>query len=193
MQTMVSSCKGKYTCHPCVTAKLTRTPHTTVCRANLKPLEILSSDTAGPLTRSTRGNRYFTAIADQATSYLNALPTRTKSAAGEKLVETVRRLQHISGHKVLRLHSDGVGELAKGAPLRFAQTQGIQITKTAPNTPRRNGQAEPAIRTLKECIRSQLKAARMPEKYWDYALQDCVAKQNALPRPNTTASPTILL
>ncbi len=68
------------------------TPHTTVCRANLKPLEILSSDTAGPLTRSTRGNRYFTAIDDQATGYLSALPTRPKSAAAEQLVEAVRRL-----------------------------------------------------------------------------------------------------
>lgn len=193
LRKMVDDKTGRSTCLPCADSKLKRAPHRNVQRGAMQPLEKISSDTAGPLTRSIRGNQYFTVLADQSTGYLSALPTRTKKAAGQRLVETIRELQRSAGYAVKRLHSDGAGELTKGVPLQYAKQNGIQVTKSLPNSPQMNGQAERAIHTLKSGIRANLAAARMPQHMWDYALQDCVAKLNAIPRPHASASPHQLL
>ncbi len=63
---LITSDKGTCTCNPCNQAKRTRTPHRISDKEhNIRPLEKLSTDTAGPMIRSTRGNTYFSAIVDK--------------------------------------------------------------------------------------------------------------------------------
>ncbi len=56
-----------------------------------------------------------------------------------------------------------------------------------------NGEAERAVRTLKDCLRAQLHASKLPQKYWDYALEDCITKLNATPRARALTSPHHLM
>ncbi len=181
LKELLTNRTGIITCNDCNKGKLTKGAHNTIHRPPVKPLEVLSTVIAGPLPRSKSGNKYFGVIVDRSTKHISAIPAATRSDIGKKIVETVRRLEKSSDLSVKRINSDGAPELTDGAPRRFANSTGITLSKTAPDAPASNGQADRAIRTLNNCIRAQLSSANLPNNLWDQALYDCSARYNATP------------
>ncbi len=189
LKELLTNRTGIITCNDCIKGKLTKGPHNTIHRPLVKPLEVLSTDIAGPLPRSKSGNKYFGVIFDSSTKHISAIPAVTRSDICKKIVETVRREEKSSGLSVKRINSDGAPELTEGAPRRFANSTGSTLSKTTPDAPASNGQAERAIRTLKNCIRVQLSSANLLNNLWDQALYDCSAKYNATPRAIAPRTP----
>lgn len=175
-------------CVSCSKGKFTAQPHT-VTESDVPPLDKVSMDLAGPLPSDAHGNKFAAVVVDQGTRYTSMIPTKTKAAAGPELVAHLRILERMSGRKTARLHTDNAGELSRGAPERFAKSNGTVITTSLPNRSQMNGLAERAIGALKSCTRAQLQDACLPNKYWTYAAQDCLSKLNRIPRSGETLSP----
>ena len=189
LRKLLTKAKGTITCQTCNLGKLTRAEHKPLQHPDTTPLSTVSTDIAGPFTQSVHGNKYLGIICDRGSKFLEVLPAKSKSAVGPLLVQALRRLQLSTGYQIKRMHSDGAPELCEGAPKLYANSSGITITRTAPDAPASNGQAERAVRTLKDCMRSQLADANLPNKWWDEAARDCVTKYNSIPFGNGGKSP----
>jgi hypothetical protein len=113
-------------CQNCAHGKLTRAPFPVNVRTTPAPLDIISTDTAGPLPRSHDNARYLQLIHDRATCYLITAPLITKSAATAAIQHAIVRLQLNTGRTVRRYHADNARE-QHAEPLRtFLLNQGTK-------------------------------------------------------------------
>jgi Reverse transcriptase (RNA-dependent DNA polymerase) len=168
-------------CAPCNTGKQTRAPFSTQEREPLLPLDVVSTDLAGPLPTTPQGMKYLQVFIDRATKYLSGQPLTSKSLARDVIIQTLARWARQHGKPVARLHSDGAKELSSHIVRATLQAAGTHLTHTAPHSSSSNPDAERIIRTIFNATRSALHAAEMPDRYWSFAALDAIAKYNVLP------------
>jgi hypothetical protein len=168
-------------CHSCAQGKQTRASFPGIHRPQPAPLDVISTDTAGPLPRSHDSARYLQVIHDRATQYLLTVPLPSKSAATVAIKHAIARLQLNTGRTVRRYHADNACE-QHAEPLRtFLLRQGTEMTSTTPHTSQQNPHAERAIRTIFNSARSALAQSKLDNSFWTYAAGDATRKHNALP------------
>jgi hypothetical protein len=178
-------------CHSCAQGKQTRAPFPAIHRPLPAPLDVISTDTAGPLPRSHDNARYFQVLHHRTTRYLLAIPLPSKSAATVAIQHAIARLQLNTGRTVRRYHADNARK-QHAEPLRmFLLRQGSEMTSTTPHTSHQNPYAERAIRTIFNEARSAIAQSKLDNSFWTYAAADAIRKQNALPttEDGVTSSP----
>ena len=103
---------------------------------------------------------------------------------GELLTAWREYHAYARSHKVeiRHVHTDNAKAFV-GAKMRafFRDEVKCRYTTIAPNNPRSNGVMERQWRTMGECTRSLLNAAKLPRTYAGYALMHAVAVNNTLP------------
>ena len=109
--------------------------------------ERLFIDLSGPFTISPRGNRYWCLIIDDATRKCWSRFIRAKSDIGTPLEEILIKLNG-RGNKVQNLRCDGAGENRRYVA-DLCNKYGVNLERTAPNTPQQNGVVERAFAVLK--------------------------------------------
>ena len=177
-------------CAPCHQGKQTRAPFPRdPDPPPRKPLDIVSTDTAGPLPITHHKNRYMQVLIDRATKKLRAVPLQNKSQATDRILEGIMTWQRLTGRTVGRYHSDNAKELQSARLLSTLKTQGTVVTTTTPHSSQQNPDAERAIRAITDATRCALHAARMSTQWWDYAAVDASDKYNHIPQKTAQHSP----
>lgn len=150
-------------------------------------MDLVSTDTAGPLPTSHRNSKYLQLILDRATNHAAAQPLPRKSDAPLKIRDTIAAWQLGTGKATRRYHTDGARELQEPILTDHLTAQGTEITTTTPYSSPMNAAAERLIRTITDATRTPLQDARLPSTYWDWAATDATDKYNQcpkLPKPN---------
>jgi hypothetical protein len=168
-------------CAPCHIGKQTRAPFHSQHRDGLAPLDVVSTDLAGPLPASSHGMKYLQVFVDRATKYAACTPLPCKSLAKEAIIHTMARWARQQAKPVARLHSDGARELSSRAVRSALEPHGTVLTQTPPHSSASNPDAERIIRTLFNATRAALAAAHLGASYWPYAAVDALQKYNCIP------------
>jgi hypothetical protein len=107
-------------------------------------------DLTGPVTTSTRGNKYILVVKDALTRYVETVPLKTNTA--EEVAEALIR-EVICRHGAFgRLISDNGKEFDNKLMAQISQLLQIKHTTTCPENPRANGLAENHMRVLKDSL-----------------------------------------
>jgi transposase InsO family protein len=176
------------TCIPCLEGKQTRAPF----RSTDRPSEVLSrvsTDLCGPLPLSSQGARHLQVVIDKTSNYTAGLLLARKDQAPLLLSNLLRSWAITTGRPIKSVLSDNAKELTCKYLQDFYSAQGITPLTTAPYSSSQNGQAERAIRTIQNSIRSALSFSKLPARYWDYAALDAIKKSNVQPSPTTNDTP----
>jgi hypothetical protein len=129
-------------CAPCHIGKKTRAPFQAQNRDPLLPLDVVSTDLAGPLPASHQGMRYLQVFVDRATKFAACTPLPCKFNAKEAIIRTLARWARQYGKVTARLHSDGARELSSRAVRAVLEPHGTTLTQTPPHSSASNPDAE---------------------------------------------------
>jgi hypothetical protein len=128
-------------CHSCAQGKRTRAHFPAIHRPPPAPLDVISTDTAGPLPRSHDNARYLQILPDRATRYLLTVPLPSKSAATDAIRHAIARLQLNTGRTVRRYHAGNAREQHAEPVRTFLLRQGTEMSSTSPHTSQQNPHA----------------------------------------------------
>jgi transposase InsO family protein len=112
-----------------------------------------------------------------------------KDQAPILLSNLLRSWATTTGRPVKSVLSDNTKELTCKTLQEFYSAQGITPLTTAPYSSSQNGQAERALLTIQNSIRSALSFLKLPTRYWDYAALDAFTKSNVQPSSTTKNTP----
>jgi hypothetical protein len=176
------------TCVPCLEGKQTRAPF----RPTDRPSEVLShvsTDICGPLPLSSQGARHLQVVIDKTSNYTAGLLLARKDQAPLLLSNLLRSWAITTGRPIKSVLSENAKELTCKYLQDFYSAQVITPLTTAPYSSSQNGQAERAIRTIQNSIRSAISFSKLPARYWGYAALDAITKSNMQPSPTTNVTP----
>jgi hypothetical protein len=175
-------------CTRCHEGRATRAPFPTRARGEsvespaLKPLDVIVTDTTGPITPSVAPRKAYLQIAqDSATNLLAAIPLAARKDIPAALRNLIASWQLTCGTITKRLHTDNAKEQISAAIRTYLHAQGTSTTTTSLHSSAQNGAAERAIRTAITHVSCNIFAAGLPETLWPYAALDAVNKLNATP------------
>lgn len=98
----------KATSVPCVEGKMTRAPFQAAGDTSSAPLDIIHSDTCGPMpTPSMGGNVYFTTVIDKHTQWKALVPHKVRGAAKDVVMSVVNRWETQTGKRAKIIVTDG--------------------------------------------------------------------------------------
>ena len=152
----------------------------------------LHVDTKGRIeTESVNGHKYFLTIVEEHSRFLAVRPLRSKAEASAEVMKFTRYFERQTGRKVKRLHTDGGSEFKRAAD--DLQDMGVEVEYTTTYTPQSNGLAERAHGVILSLARTCLSQAKIPFRYWSYAVQHVVDCKNAVPHSTTKEVPQKVL
>ena len=155
-----------------------------------KPLELVHTDIAGPFRiPSIGGSSYFLTFTDDFSRKTWIYFLRSKSDCIHKFKSFHPMVEKISGHRIVTLWSDNVGEYTSLAFQAYCSLHGIQRQYSQPYTPQHNGLAERKNWTLLNIVRCFLIESQLPSFLWAEAVQAACIIINLRPskqRPDKT-------
>jgi Reverse transcriptase (RNA-dependent DNA polymerase)/GAG-pre-integrase domain len=179
---------GETACEACLAGKMKESFNKTTDNRQQVKVRRLHADISGIKVKSIRGFRYFLLITDDATRQIWTMLLRDKSAPEvvPKFKELLQTIELESDCKCVFVRSDnGKGEF--GAMFQDLLTQkGIQFEPSPSYEHALNGVIERAMGKVNAKILSTLFHSKLPNIFWDYAVEHAVWLLNRLP---TTALP----
>ena len=155
-------------CEPCLEGKQTRQPsHQPATRAT-ELLELIHSDTCGPIHPVTYGGtKYYVSFMDDHSRMTRIYPLKNKSSAVvlEKFMEFKTEVEKQTGSQIKRLRTDGGGEYEKWMKAHL-KGLGIIHETTAPYSPDQNGVAERVNRTIMERVKAIIAESKLDKRRW---------------------------
>ena len=163
---------GPITCDDCIVGKSHRLPFKPSTRRANVPLQLVHTDLCGPVSNGL----YEHAVVDDATRFLwlKLHPNRQSAtilAALKDYKAWAEARQHLHGHRLLAVRSDGGGEFHSNIAHEWYTKHGIDPQRTTAHTSQSNGVAERMHRTLMDRTRTVLSAAGMSNAFWPEAIR----------------------
>jgi hypothetical protein len=153
----------------------------------LKPLDVVVTDTTGPIAPSVAPRKAYLQVAkDRETNLIAFIPLAARTDISAALCNLLASWQLTRGTITKRLHSDNAKEQISAAITTYLHAQGTSTTTNFPHSSAQNGAAERAIRTVITHVRCNNLTVGLPETLWPYADLDAVKNLNATPRRATT-------
>ncbi|XP_021959280.1 uncharacterized protein LOC110855167 [Folsomia candida] len=182
----------KIMCEDCEIGKQSRKPFPAATRnATIKPGEMVHMDLAGKMSvASLGGAQYFLLLKDDATGFRTVYFLKSKDEAKDRIKCYIEFMENQTGRKVKICRSDNGGEFCNSTLASYFRDRGIIHETTVSYNPEMNGRSEREIRTLKDCARTILLAAKLPESLWAEAVATTVYVHNRIldkQSPNITA------
>lgn len=173
-------------CDSCVRGKMTRCSYeNTYSETAQEPLEVLHVDLCGPFRISSlNGKKYMMVVVDQFSRRYFVEFLRTKDEASRTLQNLIRRRENELNAKVKRIRSDNGLEFINAELKQYFNEKGIKHEKTTFFTPRSNGMAERANRTLLDKARTLLIDSQLPLHFWAEAVATAEYVHNITPSKN---------
>ena len=147
-------------------------------------------DFAGPLPKSTTGNKYFLIIIDYATSWIEgyALPKQNSST----MIKCVENWIHRYGI-MENIITDGGSPFTSTEALDFFKENGISKHTTSSYHPKSDGKAEANIKIIKNIMKKNIIHNIIEEKQWDDFLQIACFAVRTSTKTATNMSPAEML
>ena len=160
-------------CETCIQAKSVKSQnHKPVPRAS-KPLRRVYMDFWGPYTRVPNKYKweYYLSLTDDYSriSWIYLTGNRKVETVREILELWLAKVERETGHLLITIRTDNAKEFEALKP--WAEKKGIEIEFIEPHTPAQNGVAERLNRLLLEIARAILISAKVPKRYWPWAIK----------------------
>jgi transposase InsO family protein len=110
---------------------------------------------------------------------------KTTANMHKPLAEWVTKVENQLGTKVKMIRTDNGPEFTSDGFKSWARTKGVHIEYSETYTPELNGRSERSNRIWMDGVRSMLNDAKLPKKYWVFALK---AKNYLLNRTGTNVN-----
>ena len=165
-------------CDVCDMSKQTRSRFPRSDSRATAPLELVHSDTMGPLpVLGLEDEAYVVTALDDFSGYAETILVRAKSSAATALVDLLVRWQRQLGRTISTLRTDQGTEF-KGALAEYCTRKGIVRQVSAAYSPEQNGRAERLNRTLTEKVRALLLEHNLPKAVWSEAMRTAAHIRN---------------
>ena len=176
-------------CDICDQAKLTRAHFPRSDSRALHPVELVHSDTMGPMpVRGIEDELYVVTALDDYSGYAETILTRTKAEAASGLVDLLVRWQRTTGRKLKILRTDRGTEFL-GVLSDYCTRKGITRQLSTAYTPEQNGRAERLNRTLLERSRALRLEHGFPKAVWSEAIATASYLHNRILASAHTSTP----
>ena len=192
-------------CKACATSHINRKPFPkkSAKEAHKTILGLIHTDTAGPRPKSIKYQdrnqhiqgefKYWQIYVDDHTKYMwhnflnrkSRLPSRMRAMRRKMELDARDSYQNPPpGQQPLRVQayrSDNAGELTSKQAVRSLLKAMIDHERTVPGSSQQNAHAEAAIKVVQDMARTLLDSAKLPLKYWPFAITCAVYVINRLP------------
>ncbi|MBW0509573.1 hypothetical protein O181_049288 [Austropuccinia psidii MF-1] len=146
------------------------------------PLDCVHIDLVGPISPpSISCCKYILTIVDQATSFKIVRFLKNKSDAFHHFTVTKRLMETQHDRSLKKLVSDQGGEFLNSHFQQLANECGFVHSFSPAYTPKHNGFAERANRTILEKTRCMLNATKLPNSYWAETVSTATLLSNSVP------------
>jgi len=160
-------------------------------------VELLHSDSCGPMPPSKAGSRYFILFIDDYTrmTYVYFLQRKNAELCSNAFVEFLNyQSSHYPQFPVARFRSDNRrGKYDNELFKRLLRERGISFEPSVPYSPYQNGVAERMIQTITTRARSILLDARLPIDFWAEVVNTAVYLQQWIPSVSLDNSPPYIV
>jgi transposase InsO family protein len=170
-------------------ATINRTKHGKLLQRPKKTLETVGMDIGYGKGISPGGHKYALTLFDLATRHTWVYGLQNKAA--DSIIDALWSFFIDAGGIPQRIRCDFDSSFVKGQVYSFLRRKGIQVGASPPGRQSQNGTVERQWRTATSMARALLVEARLPKRYWFWALQEAVIRMNLLPcRPMTPGTKT---
>jgi transposase InsO family protein len=170
-------------------ATIPRNNHGKLLRHPSKALHTVGMDIGYGEGTSPGGFKYALTLVDLATRHTWVYGLKTKSAPS--IIDALWSFFIDAGGIPVRIRCDFDSSFVKGKVYSFLRQRGIRVGASPPGQQSQNGAVERQWRTVVSMTRALLVEARMPRRYWFWALREAVIRMNLLPcRPTTPGTDT---
>ena len=168
---------------------MTRGTHKPKEIESTQPLDKVHNDLSGIIRTPSIGNfRYFLTFIDDYSRYTTVYLLKSKEEVCDKFVEFKALVENKFERKIKKLHLDSGTEYTNHRFQNVIKESGIEHRFTETDTPQQNGVAKRMNRTIGGGVRSALIDAKLPARYWSYAVQYVVQVRNASPNASLKGS-----
>lgn len=180
----------KTPCPPCIVGKMTRSPFLDSTRVTSRPLELVSSDVAGPMAvPSAGGCLYNVSVVDHHTRYKAIVPVRRKGEASTTVITVLNRWAVETRGAPNTVRTDGALDYGDAVWSAWVRDRGIRHERTTRYTPQQNGVAERYNRTVAERVTAMLSDAALPLQWWAEASVTANSLANRTPQRGQAVTP----
>lgn len=170
VQGMKISDKSGFNCVVCAKGKMSEYRNRTADERAGRPLELVHSDLAGPVSPvSSENSKYVISFVDDYSGIIFVYFLKNKSDAVEATAKFIADVTKFGSIK--RLRSDNGSEYTSKQFVNLMVENKIAHEFSAPYSPHQNGTAERTWRTLFDMARCLLLQAKLPKKLWNYAVR----------------------
>jgi len=170
-------------CQGCSIGKSTKAPCKQIKdRQTKNVIELIDSDLCGPMpSKSIGGSKYFLTFTDDYSRKTIVYCLKGKDEVISYVRRYIARVERETDRKVKKIRTDNGLEFCNKQLINLFSKSGIKHERTNTYTPQMNGVAERVNRTLLDMVRSMLKTAQLPERFWAEAiLAACYVKNRAI-------------
>jgi hypothetical protein len=172
-------------------ATITCNNHSKLLSPPTQALNIVGMDIGYGEGTSPGGHKYALTLADLATCHTWVYGLRTKTA--KSIIDALWSFFIDAGGIPQKLRCDFDSSFVKGKVYSFLRRKGIHVGASPAGRQSQNGAVECQWRTATSMARALLVEARMPRRYWFWALREAVICMNLLPcrpsKPGTKSNP----
>jgi len=173
--------KQKEICGTCAIGRQHREAMTGTREKAVELLEVVHSDICGPLQVNTiSGERYFITFIDEWSGHIAITLLKAKSEALGAFQAYKMRAEKEAGKEIKAFKTDGGGEYINNQFKSYLRNCGIAHRISPPYTPKNNGLAERANRTLMELARCMIADAELDKAFWGFAVTTAAHIHNRL-------------
>ncbi|KAK2574690.1 hypothetical protein KPH14_012973, partial [Odynerus spinipes] len=171
---------GGSVCEDCCVGKSTKIPCRKIKdRQSREVCELIHSDICGPMpVKSLGGKRYFATFVDDYSRHTTVAFLNSKDEIKDHIKRYIARVELETGKRVRRFRSDNGKEYCNKDVKLYFEEKGVKHEKSNVETPQMNGIAERTNRTLLDLVRSMLRSAHLPQKFWAEAVATAAYVRN---------------